>query len=109
MESILSTIKTMLNVESTENAFDQELILYINSALELIEQLIGDQDNHIVITGTSEKWTDYFTCEESEIAKLIVYLRVKLIFDPPSTTTAFQAMENMCKEYEWRLTIQRGE
>lgn len=108
-ESILDSIKSLLNIALDDTAFDVELIIYINAALEILEQLIEDQDEHLVITDRNDCWDDFFTETVSELAKMVVYLRVKLIFDPPATSTAASAMKELCSEYEWRVMINRGE
>lgn len=105
--SILNTIKEMLDIESEDSTFDTEIIININSVLFFLNQLgIGDEAG-FYITGTQEEWEDFIgTSSDLEAIKTYIYLQVRLLFDPPSTSYLISAMERQVSELEWRLNIQ---
>jgi hypothetical protein len=52
----------------------------------------------------SETWAN-FVGDSLDInaVKTYIYLKVRLLFDPPTTSFAITAFENQAKELEWRL------
>lgn len=105
MNSILLSIKKMLGLDANYEVFDQELIIFINSALMVLEQ-IGLGPNGFTITGTDETWEDFLTdISKFEGAKTYVYIKTRLSFDPPANASLLKAFEDNAKELEWRLNV----
>lgn len=105
-ESILVSIKKMLGLEADYNAFDTDVIIAINSALMVLSQL-GGCTQGFSITGYNEKWSDMLGDSKLlETAKLYIYLKTKVAFDPPSSSFVLSSFENQIKEMEWRLNVQ---
>lgn len=104
MDSILVTIKKMLGIEADYDAFDTDIIVHINTAIMILRQLgVGIQDG-FVITGESESWEDLLGDSGLyESVKTYIYLRVKSVFDPSTSSAASEAAKEMIKELEWRL------
>lgn len=105
-DSILYNIKKLIGMDYEYQAFDMDLTIHINSVFATLNQLgIGPIDGFI-ITGYDELWSD-FTDSDKKLSsvKSLVYLRVKLQFDPPETSYARDSMDKMAKEYEWRLNV----
>jgi hypothetical protein len=73
----------------------------------ILNQLgIGEQD--FVIEDDSAVWSDFIgSTIGMNLIRSYVFLKVRLLFDPPSTSFAINAMEQQIKEYEWRLNTQR--
>lgn len=107
-DRILPSIKKMLGMDKDYNAFDMDVIIALNSALTIVYQLgVGPQDRPYVIRTGDETWSDFFNDSDSiELVKGYLYLRARLLFDPPSTGVLHEAMERQIKEYEWRLNVQ---
>lgn len=107
-ESILQTVSAnLLGSEVDYEPFAPDLIMYINSALMSIgQQGIGKEDFRI--TGNTETWSD-FESDESKYGSLqeCVTLRVKLMFDPPPSSSAIEALTERIAEDEWRLREQK--
>lgn len=104
-ESILVTIKKMLGLDSSYTVFDQDLIVFINTAFMVLEQ-IGLGPNGFKITGGVETWSDFLTdISKYEGAKTYVYIRTRLAFDPPANATLLKSLEDTYKELEWRLNV----
>lgn len=104
---ILNTIKTMLGLETDYNAFDIDVIVAINSAFMSLNQLgVGPERGFRIVDG-SELWTDFIgDTKLLGSVQTYVYLRTKLVFDPPSTSFVLSAMQDEIKELGWRLNAQ---
>lgn len=101
--SILNSIKKLLGIQIDENAFDNDIIIHINSALSSLTQLgIGPVEGYS-ISGASEQWSD-FVGEDYRLSsiKTYIYLKVRLIFDPPASSAILDAYKQQIHEYEWR-------
>lgn len=110
-ESILGSIKKMLGIPSEYHDYDTDIMLNINSVFGILFQLaVGPRDKPYAITGEENLWTDFIT-NPSDLPIVIsyMYLRVKLLFDPPSTGVLHQAIERQISEFEWRLNVQGEE
>ena len=104
-DSILKTIKKMLGLPEDFDAFDQDLIIHINSVFSNLHQIGASPPAGFYITDDKAQWSDFFTDGMPvHNIKTLVYLKVRLIFDPPATSFAISAMENQIKEQEWRLS-----
>lgn len=107
MESILDSIKILLNVQHYDEAFDKELILHINSVLMICSQLGIGPKECFAITGSEETWSQFLgNRTDVEAVKNYIYMKIRLVFDPPTNSFTLDAMKRMVEEYEWRLSIQ---
>jgi hypothetical protein len=107
-ESILNTIKSMLDISEDDPAFDKELIDYINSAFFILEQIGVGPDTPFQITGADEVWSEFIpNISNLNLVKQYVYLRVKKVFDTAGSASSFQSsLDNLITEYEWRLNVE---
>lgn len=107
MESILTSIKKMLGIQEEYAHFDADIIFHINSALMTLTQLgVGPKEGFFVMTD-EQTWEDYLgESKRFEAVKSYIYLRVKLLFDPPANGTLVEAMNKQIAEFEWRLNTQ---
>lgn len=105
-DSILDDVRHILNVDSEYTVFDRDLILHINSVFSTLQQLgIGPEDGYMIEDATAE-WNEFMGVDARlNAVKTYVYLRVRLLFDPPATSFAITALENQAKELEWRLEV----
>lgn len=105
-QSILNTIKKMLGLDSSYDVFDTDVIIHINSVFSTLAQLGVGPKNGFRISGESEVWSDFIGEDaDLESVKTYIYLKVKMLFDPPANSFVMKAMEDSCKEYEWRLNV----
>lgn len=104
-DSILLTIKKMLGLEKDYDAFDLDVITNINSVFTILMELGVMNSKTFYIRGDDEVWSDYLGEENRflELVKTYIYLKVRLMFDPPQSGVLHQAMERQISEYEWRL------
>lgn len=112
MDSILTSIKKMLGIDETYGRFDTDLIININSVFGILNQLgVGPAAGFSIRDDTST-WNDFIsttsiqTSASLEMVKTYIYLKVKLVFDPPTVGAVMEATKQQINEYEWRLKTQ---
>lgn len=106
VDSILDSIKHMLGIDSSDTNFDRELIIYINGALMVINQLGVGPDDGYAITGKENTWDKFLLDRKDlELVKTNVYLRVRLVFDPPQNSFLVSSIKEQITEYDWRIEI----
>jgi hypothetical protein len=107
-ESILNSTKKILGLEPTYTPFDLDVITHINAAFSLLNQLgVGPVDG-FMIEDESAEWSDYdIPQNQLHLVKTYIYLKVRVVFDPPSTSFLLTAANEQVKEYEWRLNVFR--
>lgn len=104
MESILTTIKKMLGITEECIDFDETLIVHINSALSILPQI--SVISSVGIDGDITMWCDLMVePQHIEFIKAYVYYRVRLAFDPPTSSALLSALKAQCDELEWRIMV----
>jgi hypothetical protein len=104
-DSILKTIKTMLGLNTDETCFDTELIVMINSTLSTLNSIGVGPEEGLQITGEDETWNSLLGNRTIlNEAKTYVYVKVKLMFDPPANSWINESMKKTADEYEWRMS-----
>jgi hypothetical protein len=105
-ESIFKTIQGMLGPDSNYTVFDPEIAIHINSAIATLTQLgVGPSDG-FRITGPDETWSDFIgNAKDLDSVKTYIYAKVKMVFDPPSSSFVMTSLEKLCNELEWRLNV----
>ena len=105
MDSILTSIKKMLGIAEDYTHFDADIIMHINSVFMTLRQIGVGPSNGFRIVDENNLWSDFLPSDDysMESVKTYMYLKVRLVFDPPTSSAAMTAMQEMAKEYEWRL------
>lgn len=107
MENILDSIKKLLGIDEADLNFDQELIMHINSVFMVLNQLGVGPVGGFKISSNEEVWTDFVgTRLDLESVKSYIYLKVRLLFDPPQNSFLVGSIEKQIEENEWRLQVQ---
>ena len=106
MESILNSIKKLLGIAEDYDHFDSEIIMHINSVFATLTQLgVGPEDG-FSINDESEKWEDFLPEERMlHSVKSYMFMKVKLMFDPPLSSAVIECTKEQIKELEWRLQV----
>lgn len=106
-ESILTSIKTQLSLMPEDESFDKEVIIFINAAFARLTQLGVGPVQGFSIKDDSTYWSEFVTdITQTEMAKVYVYLKVKMLFDPPTNSSLAKHMEEQIKEYEYLLKVE---
>lgn len=106
MDSILTSIKKMLGIAEEYEHFDADLIMHINSVFSILTQLGVGPEEGFSIENKSSTWDD-FVSENSNLDAIrsYMYLKVKLLFDPPLSSSVSESMNRMISELEWRINV----
>ena len=106
MESILTSIKKLLGIGDDYNHFDADIIMHINSVLAVLTQLGVGPSEGFSIEDDTTTWGEFIPDDPRlNTVKSYMYLKVKLLFDPPSSSTHAEAMNRVISEFEWRLNV----
>jgi hypothetical protein len=105
-ESILTSIKKLLGITEDYTHFDNDIIIHINSVFSILTQLGVGPSEGFSINDNSAIWADFISDENKlQTVKSYIYLRVKLLFDPPSSSALLEATNRTINEFEWRLNV----
>lgn len=106
MDSILTSIKKLLGITSEYTQFDADLIIHINSVFSILTQLGVGPSTGFSIHDEYSVWTDFLPEDPRlEMVKTYVYLKVRLMFDPPDRSAVADAMKRQIDELEFRLNV----
>lgn len=104
--SILDSIKKLLGIPSEVTEFDTDILIHINSVFSILTQLGAGPSSGFSIEDSSAEWSD-FIGDDARLSdvKSFVYLKTRLLFDPPASSAAMDAMNRMANELEWRINV----
>lgn len=104
-ESILTTIKKLLGIDSSYTAFDQDIIVHINTVINILYQLGIDSCEDFSIEDDGATWGDMLESNTLlNIVQSYMYLRVKSIFDPANGSVN-ESLNRIQQELEWRINV----
>ena len=107
-ESILDSTKKVLGLETDYDVFDVDVIMHVNSVLSTLNQLGIGPDEGFAIEDATPTWTDFLEdVKPLNNVKSYVYLRVRMLFDPPTTSFLQESMQKQIQEFEWRISTYR--
>jgi len=104
--TILNSIKKLLGIEPEYTHFDMDVTIHINSALRRLTQLgVGPTEGFRIDNAT--EWANYIgDAIDMEWVKDYIYLKTRLIFDPPQTGFLVDAIKSQIAELEWCINSQ---
>lgn len=109
-DSILTSTKKVLGIEEDYDAFDTDILMHINSVFSTLNQLGLGPDEGFSISDKQPTWDAFFGNDPRlNSIKTYVYLKVRIIFDPPGTSYLISSLEKQSQELEWRLNAYREE
>lgn len=101
-ESILESTKRLLGITPEFDGFDADILAAINYSISVLNQL-GVGEKGFYVKDATSKWDDFVDETEYPSVRDYVYLKTRMVFDPPSTSFALQSTEKILAEMEWRL------
>lgn len=108
-DSILNSVKKMLGLGSDYNPFDADIITHINSVFASLTQMGVGPEEGFMIEDSSTIWSEFIGNDKLiNNVKSYMYLKVKLLFDPPTNSALIESINNQIRELEYRLYIQKG-
>ncbi len=107
IDSILVSIKRLLGIEDGYDHFDPEIVMYINAIFQTLDEL-GVGKPNFKISSKADVWSDFLgeSSKQLEAVKTYIYLRTRLMFDPPQNSFIVSSFDDQRKELEWRLLVQ---
>ncbi len=106
--SILTSTKKILGIADSYTAFDLDIITHINTTFSTLNQLGIGPIEGFAIDDNGALWTDLnLPLNQLSMVRTYVYLKTRMIFDPPSTSFVIEAMDKQISEHEWRLSSYR--
>ena len=123
MDSILQSIKKLLGISSEYTNFDQDIMIHINSVFMILYQLGIGPNKPFSITGEEATWNDFihndnddietvlsgYSYNNLEAIKTYMYMKVRLMFDPPQSSAVTEVINKTISELEWRLYTMSGQ
>lgn len=104
-DSILIGTKKLLSMDQGYDAFDADVVIHINAALATLYQL-GVGTAVLSIEDDSGLWSELGIPEDQlGMARSYVYLKVRMLFDPPATSFHLDVMKEQTKEFESRINM----
>lgn len=104
--SILTSIKKMLGIAEDYTEFDEDIITHINSVFLNLTQLGVGPEEGFMIEDDTTVWEDFIDDSiQLQAVKTYMYLKVKLLFDPPLSSSVTESFTRMIAELEWRLNV----
>lgn len=105
--SILTSIKKLLGIEETFTHFDPDIIVGVNTAFSILTQLGAGPTTGFSISDKTKVWSDFIpdVANTHELIKSYIHLKVKLLFDPPTSSAVIEALNKQISELEWRINI----
>ena len=104
--SILTSIKKMLGIVEDYTEFDEDIITHINSVFLNLTQLGVGPEEGFMIEDDTATWEDFIDDSiQLQAVKTYMYLKVKLLFDPPLSSSVTESFTRMIAELEWRLNV----
>lgn len=106
-DSILNSIKKMLGFTEDYTAYDQDLIININMVLNILTQIGVGPKGGYEIEDASNTWDEFIGDNiKLNMVKSYVYLKVKRVFDPGTSGSLNDAIDNQIKELESRISYE---
>lgn len=107
-DSILNSIKKLLGLDKSYEFFDMDVIMNINLVFSTLKQIGVKSEVPLSIMSMNEKWSDLFGDDKEliNLIKMYTYMKVRVIFDPPSNSFVLTSLNEQIKEVEWRIHIQ---
>ena len=106
MESILTSIKKLLGIMSDYTNFDDDIIIHINTAFAMLNQLGVGPEGGFMIVDANSRWEDYTTEKNLNMVKTYIYLKVRLLFAPPTSSALIESINRTLSEIEWRIFLE---
>lgn len=109
-DSILDGTKKALGLSSDYTPFDLDIIMHINATFSILDQLGVGPEGGFSIEDNTSVWSDYpVPANQLHLVRTYVYLKVRTLFDPPTTSYLIESMNKQIAELEWRLNVFREE
>ena len=105
-DSIFESVKKVVGLLGDDGSFDEDILLHINSVVSTLRQLGLSIPADFYVRDEVQTWRDLLgEFRDLDLVKSYMTMKVRLMFDPPSSSFGLKSMEEMVKEYEWRINV----
>lgn len=105
--SILDSVKKILGIPHEYEHFDPDIIMHINSVFMILSQLGVGPEGGFSISDETSLWSDFLTDDLNlESIKTYMYMKVRLMFDPPLSSSVSESINRLVSELEWRINVE---
>lgn len=105
VNSILNSVKKALGIVEYD-FFDADLIVHINSVFADLNQIGVGPDAGFSISDSSQTWNSFVDNDLLlQNVKSYMFLRVKLLFDPPTSSVVQTSIEKQINEFVYRMYV----
>jgi hypothetical protein len=103
--SILDDVKKVLGIDPSHTEFDVDVIMHINTAFGILQQIGVGPVAGFMITDNTALWSAFTSSDllYFNMVRTYIYLKTKSYFDPPPTSFALNALKDQLLELEVRL------
>ena len=106
MESILTSVKKLLGIPEEYTHFDPDIVMHINAVFMVLQQLGVGPSKGFYIEDDTSTWAEFLgDPTQLQMVKSYMYLKVRKIFDPPTSSAHMNAIDQSIAEFEWRLNV----
>ena len=103
MNSILTDVKKMLGIEEEYTQFDQDILIHINTVLNILAQMGVTYVNDEFVQDKTTTWDSLIVKGDLNLIKSYMFLKVRLLFDPPQSSALIEVINKQITELEWRI------
>ena len=105
-DSIFNSVKKVVGLLGDDDSFDEDILLHINSVVSTLRQLGLSIPADFYVRDDVQTWQNLLgEFRDLDLVKSYMTMKVRLMFDPPSSSFGLKSMEEMVKEYEWRINV----
>lgn len=106
--SILTNVKKVLGIAESYTAFDEDVLMHINATFSVLQQLGIGPIEGFMVHDEDDEWEDFDApTVQLNLVKTYVFLKVRILFDPPTTSYLIDAATKQIDQFEWRLNVMR--
>ena len=104
--SIFESVKKVVGLLGDDGSFDEDVLLHINSVVSTLRQLGLSIPSDFYVRDDVQTWQNLLgEFRDLDLVKSYMVMKVRLMFDPPASSFGLKSMEEMVKEYEWRINV----
>jgi len=106
--SILNSVKKALGIDASYTAFDVDILMHINSAFAVLNQYGVGPEFGYQVEDADDMWAAFYgTDPRYNLIRTYIFLKVRILFDPPNTAYLVTALNEQLREHEWRISEYR--
>lgn len=102
---ILESVKKLIGIAHDYTSFDEDILVFINSSITVLKQLGVNIEPTYHVEGYDATWDDFPDDQTRSLIKEYIFLKSKVVFDPPTSSIVLDAYKQAISELEWRINV----